>query len=449
MRHLLVGLVLLGACGGGSEGPGPGGGGGRTGRIRLVPNVVAGASTSAVASALAQAGIRVGSPAATNLRSLKYYVTSIQLCQDVEVMGSGYSRAEGCLEIYRNMDPGSPDYASYTVNEAKDDTTAGRYVDLMSAAGQAALRKPVTLEVEVAETPDGGDGMTGDAGATAPDGPDRRVGVYRYGLINFYRPIKVTAEFPIVGQTGQYFRTKAVTRVNARNSGGGFNSQQVEIGDTLSGATEETTYMLDNGGNLFTFQKPFVITQADIDAQAEIKIDLVFNPDNFGQAHEISDCRADMSSYICDPANNVVINMPFVRMHPVPRKGGERTRKETYLMDYDEAAKLRLELYYNDGDPEAGVQGVDAALVYLPTATGPTINTISSSYVNQTGSVRSNDATLSLQDYRRMTNLSGLRRRQGGTATVTCLQPGALCPSVGGTVTRPYSYVGDTVVSSD
>ena len=448
MRHLLVGLVLLGACGGGSDGPGPGSGG-RTGRIRLVPNVVAGSTTSAVAGALAQAGIRVGSPAATNLRSLKYYVTSIQLCQDVERMGSGFSQAVGCLEIYRNMDPGSPDYASYTVNEAMADTTAGRYVDLMSAGGQAALRKPVTLEVEVAETPDGGDGMTGDAGPPPPDGPDRRVGVYRYGLINFYRPIKVTAEFPIVGQPGQHFRTRAVTRVNTRNTGGGFNIQQVEIGDTLSGATEETTYMLNNGGNLFTFQKPFVITQADVDAQAEIKIDLVFNPDNFGQAYEAGDCRADVSNYICDPANNVIIDMPFVRLHPVPRKSGERTRKETYLMDYNEVAKLRWELYYNDGDPEAGVQGVDAALVYLPTATQPTINTISSTYVSQTGSVRTNDATLSLQDYQHVTNLSGLRRRQGGTATVTCLLPGSLCPSAGGTVTRAYSYVGDTVVSSD
>jgi hypothetical protein len=58
IRQLLVGLVLLGACGdGGSGGPGPGGGN-EKGRISPVPNVVAGSSTSAVASALAQAGIR-------------------------------------------------------------------------------------------------------------------------------------------------------------------------------------------------------------------------------------------------------------------------------------------------------------------------------------------------------------------------------------------------------
>jgi hypothetical protein len=49
-----------------------------------------------------------------------------------------------------------------------------------------------------------------------------------------------------------------------------------------------------------------------------------------GQANEMTDCRGDVSNFICDPANNVVINMPFVRLHPVPRKAGERTRKETY-----------------------------------------------------------------------------------------------------------------------
>jgi hypothetical protein len=32
---------------------------------------------------------------------------------------------------------------------------------------------------------------------------------------------------------------------------------------------------------------------------------------------------------------------------------------------------------------------------------------------------------------------------------VTCLLPGSLCPAVGGTVNRAYTYVGDTVVSSD
>ena len=413
---LAIGLPLLG-CGGESKA-----------KIRIMPNVVAGTQTSAV---------RIGSPAATNLHSLKYYIMSIQLCQNVQGSGSGFSSAEGCIQLYQNPNAGG-DYETYTVTQAQADTTDGHFIDLMTAEGQAALRKPVTLEVPIAK-------------ADSPDsGAPSQAGVYRFGLINFYRPIKVTAEFPILGQTGNYFRTRAVTNVIAgMTSDGHFNTNRVQIGDTLSGPTEETTYMLNNGGALFTFQKPFSITQADVDAQADIKVDLVFNPENFGQAYESQSCANDTNSAICDPLNNVVIDMPYVRMNPVPRKSGEKTRKETYLMDYDVASRLRIELYYNDGDGEASVQGVDAAVVYTTTATMPNNNVIASNYVSQTGSVNSDDAQVTMMDYQHTPNLDGLLRRHDGTVTIHCLFPGSLCPTTGGTVTRAYTYVGDSVVSVD
>jgi hypothetical protein len=428
MRFLLVALLLC-ACG--QSG---------TAKIRLLPNVVAGAQPGAAdrtdGVSAVQAALAVGSPSATDLKSLKYYITGIQLCQDVNVQGSGFSGSQGCIALYQSSGS-SPDYNTYTVTQAMADETAGHYVDLMTAEGQAALRKPVTLEVPVAK-----DGM-GDAG------PDQ-AGVYRFGLINFYRPIKVTAEFPIVGQPGHYFRTRADTHITAgMTDDGRFNTNNVQIGDTLSGPTEETTYMLNNGGALFTFQKPFVITQADIDAQAEIKVDLVFNPENFGQAYQAASCVDDAWAAICDPLNNVVIDMPYVRMNPVPRKTGEHTRKETYLMDYDSHSKLRIELYYNDADAEAGVQGVDAAVVYDALADAPHNNVIASNFVSQTGSVRTSDASLTLMDYQHTPNLEGLVRRQSGSVTIHCLSTGSLCPQAGMDVTEAYSYVGDSLVSSD
>ena len=411
-----IGLFVLG-CGEASKA-----------KIRIVPNVVAGTQTSAV---------RIGSPAATNLHSLKYYIMSIQLCQNVQGSGSGFSSAEGCIQLYQNPDAGG-DYDTYTVSQAQADSTDGHFIDLMTADGQAALRKPVTLEIPIAKS-------------DSPDsGAPSQAGVYRFGLINFYRPIKVTAEFPILGQPGSYFRTRAVTNIIAgMTPDGHFNTNRVQIGDTLSGPTEETTYMLNNGGALFTFQKPFSITQADVDAQAEIKVDLVFNPENFGQAFETDNCTADPNNAICDPINNVVIDMPYVRMNPVPRKAGEKTRKETYLMDYDAASKLRIELYYNDADPEASIQGVDAAVVYTAVASGPNNNQIASNFVSQSGSVLGSNAQVTLMDYQHTPNLEGLARRQNGTVTVHCLFAGALCPTVGGTVTRAYTYVGDTIVSVD
>ena len=142
--------------------------------------------------------------------------------------------------------------------------------------------------------------------------------------------------------------------------------------------------MLNNGGALFVFQTPFVITQADVDAKTQIFIDLVFNPENFGQAYA-TDCANDVRVVVCDPLNNVAIDMPYVRMSPVPRKQGQRTRKETYMVDYDDNAKVRIELYYNDADTEALVQGVDTAIVYN-SGTAPSLmsfSTIASNFVTQ------------------------------------------------------------------
>jgi hypothetical protein len=412
--------------------------------VHLVPNVVAGVqepknTSSNIGSK--SSSIRIGS--GTHLMSLKYYIMSIQLCEHVDVMGSGYSSANGCIMLYQDHSSSPPDYANYLVTAAQHDTTADRFVDLMSAAGQAALRHPVTVELPGANPTAAADY---DAGPVTPS----QVAVFRYGLINFYRPIKVTAEFPIVGHPDQYFRTKTITHITTERTVDGMNdTERVQIGDTLSGATEETTYMLNNGGALFTFQKPFVITQADVDAATEIKVDLVFNPNNFGQAYEANNCADQPDSPICDPHNNVTIDMPYVRMNPVPRKAGEKTRKETYLMDYAPSSKLRIELYYNDADPEASVQGVDAAVVYDPSATMPSNNVIASNFVSQTGSVTSSNASVTLMDYRRAPNLTGLVRRRSGTATVHCVFTGALCPSVGMTASQAYTYVGDTVVSTD
>jgi hypothetical protein len=193
-----------------------------------------------------------------------------------------------------------------------------------------------------------------------------------------------------------------------------------------------------------------VITQADVDANTEIKVDLVFNPDHFGQAFDtMSDCTTEPYVAICDPINHIIIDMPFVHMSPVPRKSGEKTRKETYLMDYDQGSKLRIELYYNDADEEASVQGVDTAIVYDETADHYVNNVIASNFVSQTGSVTSNNASLTLMDYEHTANLSGLIRRQAGNATVHCLFVGSFCPSIGMTVHRAYTYVGDQIVSTD
>ncbi len=215
----------------------------------------------------------LASTSATSLQSLQYDITDIQVCEELQRSGSGYSNPTGCFRVFSN--PNIPTtqafYRDYVVSSA--------LVDLMTAEGQATLRNPATAE-------------------PAP--------------------------------------------------------------------AEQTTYMLNNGGAYFAFASPFVVTAADASAGTPIQMDLVFNPANFGSVTSVGDCTQDAFAPICDTTNGLKFSMPFVRMSPVPRKAGEQTRKETYLVDFESgssASQLRVELYFNAADPEKAVRGVDVALV--------------------------------------------------------------------------------------
>ncbi|HET6339419.1 MAG TPA: hypothetical protein VFG30_39660, partial [Polyangiales bacterium] len=76
-------------------------------------------------------------------------------------------------------------------------------------------------------------------------------------------------------------------------------------------------------------------------------------------------------------------------------------------------------------------------------------NVIASNFVSQTGSVTSDDASVTLMDYKRDANLEGLIRRHDGSVTIHCLFTGSVCPTPGGSVMRNYTFVGDSLVSSD
>ena len=126
-------------------------------KVHLVPNVVDGSQAGTAVSANAtlqqsgvtarQAALRIGSASAASLTSLKYFIQSIQICQDVVMMGSGYSNTKGCINLYENKSADRPDYDHYLVTEAQGDTAPDRFIDLMTAEGQAALHQPGTLEI--------------------------------------------------------------------------------------------------------------------------------------------------------------------------------------------------------------------------------------------------------------------------------------------------------------
>src|SRR4051794_31108662 len=128
MRLLLVSVLVWGVgCGSNSSA-----------KIRLVPNVVAGAQSGLGDTSTSES--RIGSPQAVDLKSLKYYITTIQLCQEAQLSGSGFSGTQDCIALYTSDPANAPDYNQYTVEEAQADNDPGHYIDLMTAEGQATLR---------------------------------------------------------------------------------------------------------------------------------------------------------------------------------------------------------------------------------------------------------------------------------------------------------------------
>ena len=116
MRVLLVSLLLWG-CGGASSA-----------KIRMVPNVVAGTQSPLDSGDSPTSESRIGSPLAVNLKSLKYYITGIQLCQEAQLSGSGFSGTQGCIALYQSDPNNAPDYDHYSVEQAQDDDTPGHYI---------------------------------------------------------------------------------------------------------------------------------------------------------------------------------------------------------------------------------------------------------------------------------------------------------------------------------
>jgi hypothetical protein len=358
----------------------------------------------------------VAQTTASSITSLQYFIQSIQLCEDVTMSGSGYSGTSGCTTLYTCPDASVQDtsvYNTYTITEAMADTSADHFVDFLSTEGRAKL-----------------------ATASAVD-----AGTYNYVLLNFMRPIKIQAEFKDGSGTTQYYSKSGGTVTAGATDSAGRETEYVRPTNTTTPSAEVMTYMLNNGGVIVPLPTPFTVADED-----SVILDFVFNPANFATVTGQTSCSYDASTAVADPTNCGSFDMPYAKMAPVPRKAGETTRKEVYLIDYTTGAslaKVRLELYYNSADASKGVRGIDAAVVMDSTATTSTNNIISTYRATETAGVVSlfgyNSATGAMD----AASLSALTRRAAGTATIHCSFTGGPCSTLGTTVSAPYTYVGD------
>ena len=331
----------------------------------------------------------VGQATATNLTSLKYFIRDIKLCQSLTVSGSGYSGQSGCIWLYTATE--TPDYDSYLADQALADTT--NYIDLMTRAGRDKLNKTVTL--------------------TAED-----VGSYYWGIIDWYRPIKVTGTVTLADGSGSLY-TKSGTTIT--ESGTGIGATYVtQVTGTATEPAAEAIVVLPNGGNWFRFQSPLVITDAHIADQTSFALKLVFNPEGIIKGYS-SSTRTGVG--IKDTGTGAVIHVPMLDLAPVAHQAGDTVKKESYLLTYAGSTitpvTIRVELYYLASDSAKTIYGVEGKYLYTADSTGELGDFYKTSYI-ETGT----GGAIEFQDWAKVSFLTGFTRLttagETGTATLNC-----------------------------
>jgi hypothetical protein len=437
-----VSLALLLACGssgkghgptgetagsgGGSSSAGNGSGGQPTGNAGSSAGGTSGGPTSAsiqmrVASTAAagDGGQRLlafsgGGAVRPGLESLEYYVTSVQICESMQAMGSGFSNPSGCLQLYRGADVPELTYGldgdwRPLANAARALTTG--FIDLLDPNAREALNGTVELGSE-------------------------HVRSYNYGIITWSLPIKVKASIPLAD--GSFLYTHDGTTDYEVIGVDNWRHYYTAPATSLATApAEKAVVLLPNGGNWFKFQSPLTVTSADIEERRQWVLDLVFNPEGIIKGFA-GDGISQGNLQERDGSGNVtrVITVPMLDLAPIPHRQDEQVVRESYLASMSvgsQAFDLRLELYSVEGDPSQTVYGVDCKT--LVTAASPNVPAEFSkvSYV-----VAESDGSLTFQAYDQSPIISGFERvsEESGTtvATIKCVEHGDPAGAAGGAI---------------
>jgi len=323
----------------------------------------------------------IGQAAADALESLRYYVRSIRMCENLVTHGSGYDNAENCLSLYAA--PTQLDYDSFGAEQAR--VHPELYTDLLDPTSVASLGQTVALDAEA-------------------------LGAFNYGIIDWYRPVIVRASVEL--DTGSGSATTLHTRDGVVIEGTN------TVDDLTVGPASDGVAMLNNGGTWFRFQRPFEVTQADLDGGTQFALDLVFNPDRI-----ISGMSCTTRTVSFGDSHGRGIFVPMLELSPVPHRAGQATTRESYAIHVDGTSlpspfDLRLELYGVESDPNRTVYGVDLKGILAEGSTfEPMAQKVSFVVEDAAGG-------LEFQDYEGRPLIAGLVRQTevgaGGTLVLPC-----------------------------
>jgi hypothetical protein len=323
---------------------------------------------------------------ASELKSLKYIISSIQICTDATSQGGfGYTSTSGCVTLYEGPQISyGLDDLSTSITQAAVQQNASSQIDLMSTTDLAKLNKSTSVTA----------------------------GTYNWAIVTWYPGIQFKAEVDVAGTT---LHTKATTSVAS-------GTLLATTATMSTGAAEETFFVSANGGAAFRFASPFVAAEGE-----SYTMDMTFNPEQiFGAC---TGCGA--GGNVSDGANSLY--MPMLSLLPVPRSASESTQVETYLVSVDASKKIRIQLYVNSGNNS--VYGVGAYLVYDGTNTSPPFGAHDTCRVT---SVETNtNGSLKLVNNQFGTVADGIVRGANGTIST------ATTGGCGGTnASLSYTYVG-------
>jgi hypothetical protein len=108
-----------------------------------------------------------------------------------------------------------------------------------------------------------------------------------------------------------------------------------------------------------------------------------------------------MSNVALQDANGIGINVPMLKVVPVPRNSGDSTKVETFVMQTANTQwKLRVDLYYTSSDTSKTILAADMNL--LSTATTDA-NLVAAIYAPT--SISNSGTTFTFKDYLGATSL--------------------------------------------
>jgi hypothetical protein len=282
--------------------------------------------------------IHYGQASAVQLKSLKYFITSIDLCQDAVLNGSGYSSTKDCISLYRNAKATDGLYERFDQAEAAKPEYDGDFKDLM---------KGLKLGTHIRK---------------------KNAGTYRYALVGWMKPIKVTAEVALA--TGKTLYTHAGT-VESSVDQNGLTHQNTVIPNMTEAPAEEAITKLENGGSIVAFGAPLVITEDDVASGAQFAVDMVFNPDAMVKG---ADGPFAMATLTGNDGN--YMSVPALSLVPLVHKTTEKVVHATYKAHASTPASpfdVRFELYYLSNtlttDLSELAYSAHSELVLLPTTT--------------------------------------------------------------------------------